>query len=66
MLADQPIIISANADVLRKNGPALRRMVRINPAAPAAALPAWGEDGWTALLEYAAFLLDQEAKYCQQ
>ncbi len=65
MLADQPLFKPAHPDAIRKSGIVLRRTVWSNPAA-SAPLPAKGEDGRRALLEYAAFLLDQEAKYCQQ
>ncbi len=65
MLADKPIFRPANPDVMRKTGSGLRRIVWSNQAT-AASPPARGEDGRMALLAYAAFLLDQEAMYCQQ
>ena len=62
MLADQSLFKAANSDAIKKSGIILRRSIKSNPAP----LPAKGEDGRSALLEYADFLLDQEAKYCQQ
>ncbi len=65
MLADKPLFRPSYPDLIKKGGSGVRRILWNNSAAPAP-LPAWGEDGRMPLLEYAAFLLDQEAKYCQQ
>ncbi len=62
MLADKPLFKAANSDAIRKSGILLRHTIKSNSAP----IPAKGEEGRPALLEYAAFLLDQEAKYCQQ
>ena len=57
MLADKPLLVEANADRHEEERGVARPMLWFNPSASAGLLPTKGEDGWTALLDYAAFLL---------
>jgi hypothetical protein len=65
MLADKTILTPANVEAVRKNAQALQRPTP-RDSGLSSSLGVKKEDARTPLLEYAVFLLDQEARYCQQ
>ncbi len=65
MLADTSLLRRPSPDKPGSDGPALLPALRRGAQLPAPA--AKGDAGPpAALLDYAAFVLDQEARYCQQ
>jgi hypothetical protein len=65
MRADPSLLKQSEQTTTRFDKQAFRNAVRRGVASPALSSPK-EEPAWFALLEYADFVLEQEAEYCQQ
>jgi hypothetical protein len=66
MLADSAFLTRPSPDTSRLDSQALRNVARRGASLPSSLAPKGEEAARASLLEYASFVLDQEARYCQQ